>query len=74
MSLQGRLAHFGAPGARRGYAKFSPRPPTAAGVWYKHLDGGFPVQGVRFGGLKSVKFGLLVLGATWWRSRKGLRA
>jgi hypothetical protein len=32
-------------------AKFSSRPPTAAGVWYKHLDGGFPVQGVRFGGL-----------------------
>ena len=37
----------------------SSRPPTAAGVWYKHLDGGFPVQGVRFGGLKSVPFGLL---------------
>jgi hypothetical protein len=36
----------------------SSRPPTAAGAWYKHLDGGFPVQGVRFGGLKSVKFGL----------------
>jgi hypothetical protein len=29
----------------------SARPPTTAGVWYKHLDGGwgFPVQGVRFG-------------------------
>jgi hypothetical protein len=33
-------------------------PSIAAGVWYKHLDGGFPVQGVRFGGLKSAKFGL----------------
>jgi hypothetical protein len=38
-----------------------PRPPTAAGVWYKHLGGGFPVQGVRFGSLKSVKFGLVVV-------------
>jgi hypothetical protein len=28
----------------------SARPPIAADVWYKHLDGGFPVQGVRFGG------------------------
>jgi hypothetical protein len=68
VSLQGRLAHFGAPGARRGYSKFSSRPPTAAGVWYKHLDGGFPVQGVRFGGLKSVKFGLA------WRLALGTAA
>jgi hypothetical protein len=30
------------------------RPPIAAGGWYNHLDGGFPVLGVRFGGLKSV--------------------
>jgi hypothetical protein len=36
----------------------SARPPIAAGVWYKHLDGGFPVQGVRFGGLKSAQFHL----------------
>jgi hypothetical protein len=37
------------------------RPPIAAGAcaWYKHLDGGFPVQGVRFGGLKSDQFHLL---------------
>jgi hypothetical protein len=38
----------------------SARPPIAAGVWYKHLDGGFRVQGVRFGGLKSDQFHLLV--------------
>jgi hypothetical protein len=37
----------------------SARPPIAAGVWYKHLDGGVPVLGARFGGLKSVKPGLL---------------
>jgi hypothetical protein len=30
-------------------ASTSSRPPTAAGVWYKHLDGGFPVQGVARG-------------------------
>jgi hypothetical protein len=32
-------------------------------VWYKHkhLDGGFPVPGVRFGGLKSVRSGLHLL-------------
>jgi hypothetical protein len=43
----------------------SARPPIAAGVWYKykhtthkHLYGRFPVQGVRFGGLKSAPFGL----------------
>jgi hypothetical protein len=41
--------------------------PTAAGVWYKHLvtsmgDGGFPVQGVRFGTSSNryhLPFGLL---------------
>jgi hypothetical protein len=63
--LQGRLAHFGAPGgARRGVRRGArpARPPrTAAGVWHKHLDGGFPVQGVRFGGIKSVPFGLPLL-------------
>jgi hypothetical protein len=37
----------------------SARPPIAAGVWSKHLDGGFPVPGARFGGLKSVPFGLV---------------
>jgi hypothetical protein len=40
----------------------SARPPIAAGVWYKHLDGGFPVLGARFGDLKSVKFGLAPVG------------
>jgi hypothetical protein len=40
--------------------KLADPPFPQAGVWYKHLDGGFPVQGVRFGGvLKSVPFGLL---------------
>jgi hypothetical protein len=43
------------------------RPPIAAGGWYNHLDGGLPVPragtggwgcGLRFGGLKAVKFGL----------------
>jgi hypothetical protein len=29
------------------------------GVWYKHLDGGLPMQGVRFGGLKSDQFHLV---------------
>jgi hypothetical protein len=38
----------------------SARPPIAVGVWYKHLDGGLPVLGVRFGGLKAVRFGLSV--------------
>jgi hypothetical protein len=56
------LAHLGAPGARRGVrARGAPparRPPIAAGAWYNYLDGGFSVLGVRFGGLKSVPFGL----------------
>jgi hypothetical protein len=34
------------------------RPPIAAGVWYKHFNGRLPVLGVRFGGLKTARFGL----------------
>jgi hypothetical protein len=65
VSLQGRLAHFGfwrsrCPPWSQGC---SARPPIAAGVWYKHLDGRFPVQGVRFGDLKSVPFELQQIAA-----------
>jgi hypothetical protein len=50
--LQGRLAHFGAPGARRGVRGAQPDRPS-------RLDGGgLPVLGARFGGPKSVKVGL----------------
>jgi hypothetical protein len=55
VSLQGRLQFAWS----QGVPSRARRPPIAAGVWYKHLDGGLPVLGVRFEGIKSVRSGLL---------------
>jgi hypothetical protein len=61
--LQGLLAHFGAPGARRGARGAPPARPSqlVAGITTNHLKGGLPVLGVRFGGLKAAKVHLQLL-------------
>jgi hypothetical protein len=50
VTLQGLLAHFGAPGAHRGVRGAPPARPSrlvASTSKYKHLDGGLPVLGTR---------------------------
>jgi hypothetical protein len=64
--LQGLLAHFGAPGARRGVRGAPPaRPSRLVSDTSSSLDGGLPVLGVWFGGLKSIRFGLVTRRAPW---------
>jgi hypothetical protein len=64
VSLQGRLAHFGAPGARRGVRGARPTHPPRLVSGTSTPMGGSPCRecGVRFGGLKSVKFNLVKFG------------
>jgi hypothetical protein len=64
VSLQGRLAHFDAPGARRGVRGARPARPSRLVSGSSTSMGGFPCKGVRFGGLKLVKFGLLAATST----------
>jgi hypothetical protein len=67
-----QAGHSGA----RGACSAARPPPTAAGGWYKHLKGGLPVLGVRFGGLKAVKVCLpprACSQARFWVSHAGRR-